>query len=174
MNPPFKNGEPPQEESRVDSALGAVIRLHHRHSAQSPASQLQHRPGSWTSAFEAQMGPRLAKQAPPEKEETNGDTQMSRESQAGILKVSFHGQSILMIGLLIGLAVIAFFVAKRYMKKKKATYRQNLVSALEMRETWKKEAPVAKFDKNASRFIEVEDKSIGSALPESCKYLAEI
>ena len=77
----------------------------------------------------------------------------------------------LIIGILILVTIAAFYIAKRYLKKRNQMFKQNIVTALDMRESWKRSIPV---DVTPNRFTEITDRAVGSELPQSCKYLSEI
>ena len=118
------------------------------------------------------MGSSKSKTASPDTSSQNGDSSQSVERQAGLVNFSFHGQSIIIIGVLILVAMVAFYIAKRYLKKRNEVFKQNIVSALDMRESWKKSSMALD---TTPRFTEISDsKVVGSELPASCKYLSEI
>ena len=66
----------------------------------------------------------------------------------------------------------AFYIARHYLKKRNEIFKQNIVTALDMRESWKKST--IPLDTMPNRFTEITDRAVGSELPASCKYLSEI
>ena len=118
------------------------------------------------------MGSSKSKSASPDVSPQNGDLSQTVERQAGLVNFSFHGQSLVIIGVLILVAMVAFYFAKRHLKKRNQVFKANIVSALDMRESWRRSS--AAID-TSPRFTEITDTKVaGSELPASCKYLSEI
>ena len=125
-----------------------------------------------TEHKKAPMGSSKSKSASPDVSPQNGDLSQTVERQAGLVNFSFHGQSLVIIGVLILVAMVAFYFAKRHLKKRNQVFKANIVSALDMRESWRRSS--AAID-TSPRFTEITDTKVAvSELPASCKYLSEI